>query len=214
MSINAKEQGLVDQAVAAAENFLGSITGSKKAEKPAKQSRKQEGSSADAEKKSPAVSRKRKSADESNKKSGGDKKKSKKVENKKKKIAHSGPKHKYITIMVPRVEDDSSTDESEGESAKKVKEPKKIGTKREVFSGRALKTPGGLTKEDIVKSKSGRIVSKRASDAAKLNWAKRNLQKPKFVDDGKDKEKEEEEKSDSTVSEEALEEETPVVVDA
>ena len=33
------------------------------------------------------------------------------------------------------------------------------GSRRQVFNGTADKTPGGLTKEDLIKNKHGRIVS-------------------------------------------------------
>jgi len=36
-----------------------------------------------------------------------------------------------------------------------------VGTKREVFMGLAKHTPGGLTKSDLMKNKSGKIVSRR-----------------------------------------------------
>ena len=41
--------------------------------------------------------------------------------------------------------------------------------KRHVFAGKATKTSGALTKGDLVKSKSGKIVSKKASLRAKKN---------------------------------------------
>merc|ERR1712087_312057 len=40
-----------------------------------------------------------------------------------------------------------------------------------VFKGKKLKTVGGLTKETLTKSKSGKIVSKAASARARKNWA-------------------------------------------
>ena len=42
-----------------------------------------------------------------------------------------------------------------------------VGTKRQVWNGTATKTKGGLTKSDLMRNPSGRIVSKRASAAAK-----------------------------------------------
>jgi hypothetical protein len=59
---------------------------------------------------------------------------------------------------------------------KRVRKPKvlKVGSKRQVFNSRALKTSGGLKKEDLIKSKSGRIVSLRASNKARELWNKRN----------------------------------------
>lgn len=35
----------------------------------------------------------------------------------------------------------------------------KVGSRRMVFNGSAEKTPGGLTKDDLIKNKHGRIVS-------------------------------------------------------
>ena len=37
----------------------------------------------------------------------------------------------------------------------------KVGSRRMVFNGSAEKTPGGLTKADLLKNKHGRIVSAR-----------------------------------------------------
>ena len=45
--------------------------------------------------------------------------------------------------------------------------PKKIGSRYEVFSGKALKTTGNLTKNALKKNKQGRIVSKKASSTAR-----------------------------------------------
>jgi hypothetical protein len=41
------------------------------------------------------------------------------------------------------------------------------GSRAEVFHGTAKKTSGGLLKEDLMKNKSGRIVSKKRSELAK-----------------------------------------------
>ena len=40
---------------------------------------------------------------------------------------------------------------------------KRIGSRAEVFHGQATKTSGGLTKNDLIKNKIGRIVSKKKS---------------------------------------------------
>jgi hypothetical protein len=37
----------------------------------------------------------------------------------------------------------------------------KIGSRRKVYNGTAEKTPGGLTKADLMKNKHGRIVSSK-----------------------------------------------------
>jgi hypothetical protein len=44
-----------------------------------------------------------------------------------------------------------------------------IGTRAQVWHGTSYKTSGGLTKNDIVKNKSGRIVSKNKHFSAKKN---------------------------------------------
>ena len=42
-----------------------------------------------------------------------------------------------------------------------------FGSKAEVFHGSCLKTRGGLTKKDLMKTKKGRIVSKKQHEAGK-----------------------------------------------
>lgn len=42
-----------------------------------------------------------------------------------------------------------------------------IGTRAQVWHGTAFKTTGGLTKSDLIKNKSGRIVSKTKHNTAK-----------------------------------------------
>ena len=44
---------------------------------------------------------------------------------------------------------------------------KVVGSRAEVFHGKAFKTSGGLLKKDLRKNKHGRIVSKKASQRAK-----------------------------------------------
>merc|ERR1712008_132865 len=46
-----------------------------------------------------------------------------------------------------------------------------------VFNGKKAKTVGGLTKETLIKSKSGNIVSKAASARGKKRWAQSALKK-------------------------------------
>merc|ERR1712051_495358 len=69
-------------------------------------------------------------------------------------------------------------------SMKAMKKVKKVGiiargraAKAAVFKGKKAKTVGGLTKEKLTKSKSGKIVSKAASTRAKKNWAQSALKK-------------------------------------
>ena len=60
--------------------------------------------------------------------------------------------------------------------AKKAKRVSKIAkgkrAKSSVFRGTKEKTSGGLKKSDLVKSKSGKVVSKKASAQAKKNMSK------------------------------------------
>ncbi len=44
---------------------------------------------------------------------------------------------------------------------RKVKKTPAVGTKAQVYHGTAKHTSGGLTKKDLMKTKAGRIVSKR-----------------------------------------------------
>lgn len=53
----------------------------------------------------------------------------------------------------------------------------KTGTKRKVWNGTAEMTSGRLTKNDLVKNKRGRIVSKKKSKFSKKN---NNLKKAGF----------------------------------
>merc|ERR1719245_170757 len=69
-------------------------------------------------------------------------------------------------------------------SMKAMKKVKKVSViargkraKVAVFNGKKEKTVGGLTKATLVKSKSGKIVSKAASARAKKNWAQSALKK-------------------------------------
>jgi hypothetical protein len=51
----------------------------------------------------------------------------------------------------------------------------RAGANRQVFEGRAERTRGGLKKKDLKVSKSGKIVSRRASRASKRKYAKNGL---------------------------------------
>ena len=46
---------------------------------------------------------------------------------------------------------------------------KATGTRSEVYHGKAKHTSGGLKKQDLIHNKSGKIVSKNASSAARKN---------------------------------------------
>merc|ERR550534_1886458 len=57
--------------------------------------------------------------------------------------------------------------------------------KSSVFRGRKAKTSGGLKKQDLIKSKSGKVVSKKMSDRAKLAFKKNGLAKWFLEESGK-----------------------------
>lgn len=54
----------------------------------------------------------------------------------------------------------------------------RVGSKAQVWHGNADKTSGGLTKENLMKNKSGRIVSKKKHALGKIAFQKNGL-KPK-----------------------------------
>lgn len=58
----------------------------------------------------------------------------------------------------------------------------KIGSKASVWHGNAEHTSGGLRKEDLMKNKRGRIVSKKKNALGKLAFARNNLQ-PKTAEE-------------------------------
>ena len=47
---------------------------------------------------------------------------------------------------------------------------RKFGSRADVIDGLCIMTRGGLSKEDLILSKNGKIVSKKKSEAAKLNY--------------------------------------------
>merc|ERR1711915_465455 len=68
--------------------------------------------------------------------------------------------------------------------AKKAMKKKKTSTigkgkfaKALVFRGSRVKTVGGLTKDSLKKNSLGKVVSKKASDRAKRNYAKSGFKK-------------------------------------
>merc|ERR1711933_104564 len=71
-----------------------------------------------------------------------------------------------------------------GKGMKAMKKVKKVSViargrlaKVAVFKGKKVKTVGGLTKDTLIKSKSGKIVSKAASARAKKAFAQSALKK-------------------------------------
>merc|ERR1711990_645379 len=67
-----------------------------------------------------------------------------------------------------------------GERPRKPKKPKKtplVGKKWQVWNGTRERTVGGLTEKDLMKSKSGKIVSKKQALRAKGSMKKNGLGK-------------------------------------
>jgi hypothetical protein len=58
----------------------------------------------------------------------------------------------------------------------------KIGSKSQVFHGNAEKTSGGLKRDDLMKNKRGRIVSKRKHALGIIAFKRNNLS-PKTKDE-------------------------------
>ena len=54
---------------------------------------------------------------------------------------------------------------------------RKYGNRQDVFNGEAEKTRGGLTKDDLILSKTGKIVSKKKSLAAAESYKKFGFKK-------------------------------------
>ena len=54
---------------------------------------------------------------------------------------------------------------------------KKYGDRQSVYDGLCQMTRGGLVKDDLILSKSGKIVSKKKSERAKENYAKYGFKK-------------------------------------
>jgi len=48
---------------------------------------------------------------------------------------------------------------------------KAVGSRRKVWNGSALKTPGGLTRKDLTQNKHGRIVSRKRAARARSGRA-------------------------------------------
>merc|ERR1712083_637910 len=61
--------------------------------------------------------------------------------------------------------------------AKKAKRVSVVGKKWQVWNGTRERTVGGLTKKDLMKSKTGKIVSKKQALRAKGNMKKNGLGK-------------------------------------
>jgi hypothetical protein len=80
---------------------------------------------------------------------------------------------------------ESSEDEKQmPASTKRVHPPpaRKRGTREDVWSGFALKTNGNLTKDDLIQTPSGKIVSKKASEKSRQLMLERNSrQKPPLL---------------------------------
>merc|ERR1712007_71055 len=64
-----------------------------------------------------------------------------------------------------------------GKRARKAKKVSKVGKKWQVFKGTRQRTAGGLTKKDLRRSKSGKIVSKKQSTLARRRMRKGGISK-------------------------------------
>ena len=71
---------------------------------------------------------------------------------------------------------------------------KKYGDRLSVFEGLAQFTRGGLTKDDLIVSKSGKIVSRKKSEAAKKNYETYGFSKRKVEEVEEKQEKPEKKK--------------------
>ena len=64
---------------------------------------------------------------------------------------------------------------------------KKYGTRKEVFDGLSQMTRGGLSKDDLMEGKNGKILSKKKSTMAKESYAKYGFKKREQVEEPKPK---------------------------
>ena len=62
---------------------------------------------------------------------------------------------------------------------------KKYGDRQSVYDGLSQMTRGGLLKDDLLMSKSGKIVSKKKSERAKENYAKYGFKKRELEEEPK-----------------------------
>ena len=65
---------------------------------------------------------------------------------------------------------------------------KKYGDRQSVYDGLSKMTRGGLMKDDLMLSKSGKIVSKKKSERAKENYAKYGFKKRQPAEEPKKEE--------------------------
>ena len=71
---------------------------------------------------------------------------------------------------------------------------RKYGSRQDVWDSVCTMTRGGLTKDDLMLSKNGKIVSKRKSEAAKAAYDKFGFNKRKVEEQKKEEKKEEKKK--------------------
>ena len=67
---------------------------------------------------------------------------------------------------------------------------RKYGSRSEVFDGICTMTRGGLTKDDLMLSKTNKIVSKKKSQAAKLRYEQYGFAKRTQKEEQKEEQKE------------------------
>jgi hypothetical protein len=70
-----------------------------------------------------------------------------------------------------------ASDKQEVEEKKEQKYERRYGTRDEVWSGSAEKTRGGLTRDKLTLSRTGRLVSKIKSEQARANYKKYGFKK-------------------------------------
>ena len=73
------------------------------------------------------------------------------------------------------------TDNKQEPEVEQKKYERRFGTRDEVWSGVAEKTRGGLTREKLTLSRTGRLVSKIKSEQARANYAKFGFKKRETV---------------------------------
>ena len=79
---------------------------------------------------------------------------------------------------------------------------KKFGDRNAVWDGLASRTRGGLTKDDLMMSKNGKLVSRKKSEIAKRNYqqfgfAKRKQPEPEPVEEAPKKKRRRRKKKNS-----------------
>ena len=75
---------------------------------------------------------------------------------------------------------------------------KKYGTRKEVFDGLSQMTRGGLSKDDLIEGKNGKILSKKKSAMAKESYAKFGFKKREVAEEAPKPKKRRRKRKDAT----------------